>query len=210
MKINSINGLKTTLGVLLTAGTLSVSAQVPKVKSLTPHLTKDVFVKIDSLVPPKGTTDTLVLKGAPSPFVFVEGIKKTASIVVDLSKNVLYKFNDTGEAEAAYRVASGKKSTPTHTGLRIVSHVETYPYKNAPASSKRRNNPNDYGPKIIVLDKLDPKTGETSYFGEFIHGNRNPSSIGKYASKGCVRMDNQVIRILSTQVKRGDLVWIKK
>lgn len=210
MKIHTISRLKNTFGVLLTAGTLSLSAQTAKITHSAQGVAQDIFVKTEALVTPKGTTDILALKGAPSPVVFVKGLKKTASIVVDLSKNILYKFNDSGEAEAAYKVASGKKSTPTHTGLRIVSHVETYPYKNAPASSKRRNNPNDYGPKIIILDKLDPTTGETSYFGEFIHGNRNPSSIGAYVSKGCIRMDNQVIKILSKQVKRGDIVLITK
>lgn len=210
MKINSIGSFKTVLGVLLTAGTLSVGAQVPKVKPVTSKVAKDIFMKVDSLVPPEGTTNPLVLKGAPSPVVFVEGIKKTAAIVVDVSKNILYKFNDFGKAEVAYRVASGKASTPTLTGVRIVSHIETFPYKNAPQGSKRRRNPNDYGPKIIVLNKLDPKTGEQSYFGQFIHGNRNAASIGKYASKGCMRMDNDVIRLLSTQVERGDLVLITK
>ena len=49
--------------------------------------------------------------------------------------------------------------------------------------------------------------GET---GEFIHGNKNPDSLGKYASKGCMRMDNEVIQYLAPQMKRGDIVIIKK
>ena len=143
MKIHTIGRFKNTLGILLTAGTLSVSAQTSKIAHSAQIVVQDTFVKAEALVTPKGTTDILALKGAPSPVVFVKGLKKTASIVVDLSKNILYKFNDSGEAEAAYKVASGKKSTPTHTGLRIVSHVETYPYKNGAARSKKQKKSNE-------------------------------------------------------------------
>ena len=57
---------------------------------------------------------------------------------------------------------------------------------------------------------IDPKTGKKWDNGEYIHGNNKASSIGKYASKGCVRMDNEVIQILAKQVKNGDVVIMKK
>lgn len=160
-------------------------------------------------IPASGTSDKNKLVGAPSADVTIAGVKHKAAIVVDLSKNVLYKYDSDGNPQTAYLVASGKKSTPTHTGVRIVTHTETYPYKTAPAKSKRRRAPRDYGPKIICLNKVDVKTGEQSPTGEFIHGNNNPNSIGKYASHGCIRMDNEVIKQLSQQVKRGDIVIIK-
>lgn len=160
-------------------------------------------------IPASGTSDKNKLVGAPPADVTIAGMKHKAAIVVDLSKNVLYKYDSDGNPQAAYLVASGKKSTPTHTGVRIVTHTETYPYKTAPAKSKRRRAPRDYGPKIICLNKVDVKTGEQSPTGEFIHGNNNPNSIGKYASHGCIRMDNEVIKQLSQQVKRGDIVIIK-
>ena len=65
-------------------------------------------------------------------------------------------------------------------------------------------------PKIICLQKVDPETGTRSSTGEFIHGNNNPASLGKYASLGCIRMDNDVIRELAANVKRGDIVVITK
>ena len=46
--------------------------------------------------------------------------------------------------------------------------------------------------------------------GQFIHGNNDVTSIGKRASKGCIRMDNEVIKYLASIVKRGDFVIIKK
>lgn len=171
---------------------------------------KDKFVMSDSLVKPSGTSKKAVMLGAPSPSVEINGIEHIAKIVVDLSKNILYKYNDFGDAERAYLVASGKPSSPTDTGVRVVTHVETYPYRTAPYSTKRRRNPKAYGPKIICLDKVDPLTGERSRTGEFIHGNNNPASIGKYASLGCIRMDNEVIKALAKEVKRGDIVLIKR
>ena len=159
-------------------------------------------------MPAKGTSDTAILQDAPSPVVFVVDEARKAKIVVKLSTNVLYKYDDNGQPEIAYRIASGKKSTPTDTGISIVSHVETYPYKSASPKTKRYKNPSDYGPKAIILEKLNPHTGKKSPTGEFIHGNNNKNSIGKYASKGCMRMDNQVIKILANQVQRGDLVLI--
>lgn len=161
-------------------------------------------------VPAKGTTSREILAKAPSPDVTIQGIKKKAVIVVDLSENILYKYDKNGKPEKAYLIASGKKSTPTSIGVRVVSHVESYPYRGAPAGSKRRRSPGAYGPRIIILENLNPKDGTKSPTGEFIHGNNNASSIGKYASNGCMRMDNDVIRELSNQVKRDDIVLIQK
>lgn len=170
----------------------------------------DEFVYTTSVpsVSAKGTTDFGLLNTAPSSDVYINSEKKRATIVVDLNKNILYKYNTQGEATEAFLVASGKKSTPTDTGIRIVSHVETYPYRTAPRATKRRRNPSAYGPKIIILNKLNTVNGEQSPCGEFIHGNNDASSIGKYASQGCIRMDNEIIKELSTQVQRGDIVKI--
>jgi len=169
---------------------------------------QDTFAK-DS-VPPSGTTNEKFLASAPSPNVKVCGENKKAKFVVDISKNVLYTYDQNGQPTCAYRIASGKASTPTHTGIRIVSHTETYPYRTAPRHTKRRRTPRAFGPKAIIIDILDTKTGERSQIGEFIHGNNDSTSIGKYASKGCMRMDNEVIKELAKNAKRGDIVIILK
>lgn len=159
-------------------------------------------------VTPKGYAAGILLQNPPSPNLKVNGQNKIAKFVVDLSKNVLYTYDNSGNVTNAYLIASGKKSTPTSPGVRIVSHVETYPYRTAPRRTKRRRNPKAYGPKIICLDRLDVKTGERSRIGQFIHGNNDSASIGKYASKGCMRMDNEVIKALAKDAKRGDIVII--
>ena len=77
-----------------------------------------------------------ILLGAPNPQIAIKGDTTNAAIVVDISKNILYHYNEDGEAICAYLVASGKEKYPTDTGVRIVTHVEKYPYKSAPASTR--------------------------------------------------------------------------
>lgn len=155
--------------------------------------------------------DKTILANAPSSQIEIAGKKQNASIVVDLSENRLYRYDKDGKAFEVYQVASGKKTSPTSTGIRRVSHIETYPYTEAPAGTKRRKSPKAYGPKILILTTIDPKTGkDLGSNGEFIHGNNNPASIGTYASHGCVRMDNDVITQLSKEVKPGSYVLIQE
>lgn len=211
MKVTNINNsIKRNFGIIGLVGLpiLFMPSQA-KAQNFEKTPDKDLF-ETSVQVSPKGTTNDTVLLGAPSPEVEIAGVKDTARIVVDLSKNILYTYNEFGQADCAYLIASGKPKYPTDPGIRVVTHVETYPYRNAPASTRRRRKPNDYGPKIICLQKVDSITGQRSQTGEFIHGTNNPSSLGKYASLGCMRMDNDVIRELAKEVKRGDIVLIKK
>lgn len=206
MRISSI--VRNTVIAGLTAGALTAGAT--KTNSPTHQTFEHDTIELQYKVDPSGSFSEHVLKNAPNPNLIFMGEKKIAKFVVDITNNILYHYDDFGEAIGAYSVATGKPSTPTHTGYRMVTHVETYPYKTAPKTTKRRRDPNSYGPKIICLEQIDLKTGERSSIGEFIHGNNNPASIGKKASHGCIRMDNEVIKYLSTQVKRGDFVIIKK
>ena len=204
MKV-TFTGIKHALGLTLAAGTLAVAAPSVRAQSGSTTLKKDTF-ELSVKVPATGTTGDSVLLYAPSPKVELAGEPKNAALVVDLSKNVLYQYDVNGKATCAYLVASGKKSAPTKEGLRIVTHVESYPYKSAPASTKRRRKPWDYGPRVICLDTIDHETGKRGRTGQFIHGNANPKSIGKHASLGCIRMDNEIIKKLAKEVKRGDLI----
>ncbi len=202
--------VKRNLSIIGLAGLpLLFAPQQIKAQNLEKTPDKDLFEKNIS-IPPKGTKNNTILLGAPSPEIEIAGVKDTAKIVVDLSKNVLYTYNENGQAQCAYLIASGKPKYPTDTGIRVVTHVESYPYKSAPRSTRRRRRPNDYGPKIICLQKIDVKTGERSNTGEFIHGTNKPASLGKYASLGCMRMDNEVIQKLAKEVHRGDIVLITK
>ena len=169
--------------------------------------TKGETINMDSFkssVPATGTDNPAVLANAPSPKVTLNGEEKSCVFVVDIGTNVLFQYDQDGNAIMAYRIASGAPGSPTHTGIRTVSHTENHPYKSAPAHTMRHRDPNAFGPHAIILEPLDDRGR-----GEFIHGNRfseNNRSIGKYASHGCMRMHNDVINVLYTQVKRGDVV----
>lgn len=160
-------------------------------------------------ISPKGSTAPAHLKNAPSPVIVVAGEKKFAAIVVDTKTNRLYKYDADGNPEIVYSVATGKKYTPTHKGIRQIDHIETYPYKSA-YGTKRKRNPKAYGPNVLYLVTVDPKTGNiTGSDGQFIHGNNNASSLGNYASLGCVRMDNDVITQLAQTVPEKSYVLIE-
>lgn len=153
------------------------------------------------------------LAKAPDPTIKVGGKNVKAGIVVDLSENKLYRYNSEGVVQDGYHVASGilgkNGKSITHTGIRKVDHIETYPYSSA-KGSKRARSPKAYGPKILYLTIVDPQTGANrGSNGEFIHGNNNEASIGTYASHGCIRMDNEVIKKLAAETKTGTYVLIK-
>ncbi|HEV2200205.1 MAG TPA: L,D-transpeptidase, partial [Bryobacteraceae bacterium] len=80
-----------------------------------------------------------------------------------------------------YDVAVGKSSTPTPEGeFRIINHV---------------SNPTYYGSGMVVAPGKNNPLGTRwmglSAKGYGIHGTNVPSSIGKAASHGCIRMRQQ-------------------
>ena len=191
--------------------TTHIKKTISKKEVSTNNTAKPKITNIVAKVPDTGTTDPIVLNQAPNPLIEICGKPTKAVIVVDLSTNVLYKYDKEGKPEIAYRIASGKKSTPTDRGVRIVTHKEKYPYRGAPSNSKRRQTPRAFGPFIICVNKIDPKTGEQSSTGEFIHGTNAPETPknGMYASHGCMRMNNSVITKLKDEVQAGDIIVIK-
>ena len=207
MKINLTQITRST--VLKTAGIISAALVTPalinKTYAVTPE--NDVFVSADSLITPKGISADSAKISYPSPVINVGGNEINAAVIVDLNKNILYKYDEFGKPKTAYLVASGKKSTPTKPCIKRVTHIENYPYSTAPETTKRRNAPSDYGPRVICLEIIDKNSGAVSGVdGQFIHGNHDESSLGKYASLGCVRMDNNAVKELSLGLKRGDYV----
>lgn len=184
-------------------------------------MNNDVFEKqdtievVDDMLKPRNKTQlsSEELLAAPTPIVNIAGEERNVGIVVDTKTNKLYRYDESGEVVDGYHVATGKLKSNgkslTTPGIRRVHHIENYPYKSAPGT-KRSRNPKDYGPNILYLTIINPKTGkEEGSNGEFIHGNNNPSSIGKYASHGCIRMDNDIIRQFAKEVQKGTLVLIK-
>ena len=76
----------------------------------------DEFICTESVnlldkVTPQGCNDPKVLAQAPSPDITVQGVKQKAGIVVDISTNILYRYDKDGNPIMAYQIGSGKKST---------------------------------------------------------------------------------------------------
>lgn len=97
-----------------------------------------------------------------------------------------------------YPVAVGKSTTPSPTGtFEIVNRVQ---------------NPTWFGPgKIVAPGKSNPlgtRWMGLSRKGYGIHGTNVPSSIGKSASHGCIRMRKQDLEELFEIVSVGDKVQL--
>ena len=99
----------------------------------------------------------------------------------------------------AYDVAVGKVSTPTPEGeFQIINHVQ---------------NPTYYGSGVVIGpgngNPLGTRWMGLSAKGYGIHGTNVPSSIGKAASHGCIRMRQQDLEELFDLVKVGTTVELR-
>jgi len=114
------------------------------------------------------------------------------SIRVDLSDRRLTLFRD-NRVVRVFPVGVGKLATQTPRGdFRIINKV---PYPN----SYRGGPLTVYGTFWMGLNKR----------GYGIHGTNNPASIGKYVSKGCIRMHNRDVEELARLVPIGTPVTIR-
>lgn len=106
---------------------------------------------------------------------------------------------ENGQVKKIYSVATGKQSTPSPTGsFHIVVRVTdpTY-YHDGKVIAPGSHNP--LGNRWMGLDRK----------GYGIHGTNAPSSIGKSASHGCIRMAKHDLEELFSLVKVGDEVEIR-
>src|SRR6202166_5011849 len=99
-----------------------------------------------------------------------------------------------------YDVAVGKVSTPTPEGeFQIINHIQ---------------NPTYYGTGVVIGpgngNPLGTRWLGLSAKGYGIHGTNVPSSIGKAASHGCIRMRQQDLEETFTLVKVGAVVELRE
>ncbi len=112
-------------------------------------------------------------------------------IVVDKSDLRLYYVVD-GALVATYPVAVGKASTPTPSAIWRVGAK----YYTDPGSV--------YGPRKMRLFRQSG--GSYVYTAYAIHGTNVDSSIGTYASHGCIRMHNYDVLVFFDMVPLGTMV----
>lgn len=115
-------------------------------------------------------------------------------IIINKSTNTL-AYYENGKIVKTFKVATGKKASYTPEGkFKIVNKIKNRPYYagNIPGGDPR----NPLGNRWLGLNARG--TWGTTYA---IHGNNNPSSIGKYVSAGCIRMYNDEVKWLYDRVK---------
>ena len=136
----------------------------------------------------------------------VDGKQLGKTIVVDVSANTLVLYDGT-TVEARYRVATGAPGFPTPIGsFEVVRKAEDPTWVNPDPTGWGKDYPpsippgpgNPLGTRAMYLDAP----------GIRIHGTYNASSIGTFASHGCVRMTIADSEALYELVPVGTRVFI--
>ncbi len=114
-------------------------------------------------------------------------------LIINSKYNKMGYYKD-GELVKEFKVATGKLSTPTPQGkFKIVNKIKNRPYYSGGIPGGDPRNP--LGDRWLGLH-----VGFTYGTTYAIHGNNNPSSIGKNISAGCIRMYNSDIRWLFDKI----------
>jgi len=123
-----------------------------------------------------------------------QGVSHDQLIIINKEINRLAFYED-GKLVQTFKVATGRERSLTPEGkFQIVTKIVNRPYykEHIPGGDPR----NPLGDRWMGLNALG--TYGTTYG---IHGNNRPSSIGKYASSGCVRMYDNEVRSLYSKVQ---------
>jgi lipoprotein-anchoring transpeptidase ErfK/SrfK len=132
--------------------------------------------------------------------------KAEGSIVINTKSNELFYVLGFGKA-VKYRVATAKKGFEWK-GTHKVSRKNVWPDWRPPVEMRKRR------PDLPVFMAGGPKNplgARAMYLGASIyriHGTNEPSSIGKSASSGCIRMLNADVTELFTLVEIGTEVTV--
>jgi hypothetical protein len=105
---------------------------------------------------------------------------------------------DEGQVIKIWDTAVGAKSTPSPSGNFVIANRLNKPYYYHPGKVIPSGPSNPLGTRWLGL----------SLKGIGIHGTNVPTSIGKKASHGCIRMRNRDIEELFELVQAGDAVEI--
>jgi lipoprotein-anchoring transpeptidase ErfK/SrfK len=106
---------------------------------------------------------------------------------------------ENSELVKSYRIAVGKRSTPTPTGTFQIASMVKEPTWYGPRGEIAKPGPkNPVGTRWIGLDRK----------GYGIHGTNAPGSMGRAASHGCIRLRNADAEDLFQRVRVGDQVEI--
>jgi lipoprotein-anchoring transpeptidase ErfK/SrfK len=122
-------------------------------------------------------------------------------VIVNKASNRL-AFIEEGKVVEVYKVATGKSSELTPEGQFTITVKAVDPYyrkKDIPGGDKS----NPLGTRWIGFD-ANNTDGRT--FG--IHGNNNPSSIGRFVTAGCIRMYEKDVQKIYSKIKVGTKIKV--
>ncbi len=136
---------------------------------------------------------------------------KPGTIVIDNSDRRLYHVISRGVA-TAYGIAVGRDGF-RWTGVEKVSAKNEWPTWYPPREMREREAKRGH----ILPERMEggiknPLGARALYLGRTeyrIHGTNKPSSIGKFASSGCIRMANEDVEHLYAQVDIGATVIVQ-
>ncbi|KGP70829.1 L,D-transpeptidase [Pontibacillus yanchengensis] len=124
-------------------------------------------------------------------------------LIVNKSTNQLAYIDD-NKVQNVYPVATGKTNDLTPEGLHIITVKAKDPYYrklDIPGGDPR----NPLGSRWIGFDA---KGTDGRIYG--VHGTNQPSSIGKYISNGCIRMNNKDVEYIYDRIPIGTKIAVVK
>ena len=131
---------------------------------------------------------------------------KPGSIVIDTRRNRLYFVLGNGKAQM-FRVATAKRGFEWKGSHRVSAKAKWPSW--SPPEEMRVRRPDL--PTFMEGGPDNPLGARALYLGSSIyriHGTNEPSSIGKAASSGCIRMLNEDVAELYRHVKLGARVTV--
>jgi lipoprotein-anchoring transpeptidase ErfK/SrfK len=135
-----------------------------------------------------------------------EASARPGDIIINTRQNRLYFVLGDGQA-VMYRVATAKKGFEWKGSHQVSSKVKWPDWR--PPAEMRKRRPDL--PRYMAGGPNNPLGARALYLGSSIyriHGTNEPSSIGKAASSGCIRMLNEDVSELYRYVKLGARVTV--
>jgi len=155
---------------------------------------------------PQAKTETLAPQFKRGQVVNFQTRQKPGSIVIVTRENALYYILGNGKA-VKYRVATAKRGFEWKGSNQVSAKVK-WPDWRPPAQMRKRR---PELPAYMAGGPENPLGARAIYLGSSIyriHGTNEPSSIGKAASSGCIRMLNADVAELFQHVKLGATVTV--
>lgn len=183
------------------AGVVLVAAAQPS--SIYDLDTSKIVVSPASASPSEDVTNTGFKRGKIIPY---STTAKTGDIIISTKSNRLFYVLGNGKA-VQYRVATAKKGFEW-SGTEKVSMKVEWPSWRPPVQMRERR---PELPEFMAGGPKNPLWARAIYLGSSIyriHGTNEPSSIGKAASSGCIRMLNEDVSELYKFVKKGATVTV--